>query len=136
MRVYASLVSSLIYLLLLSSCEQFQFEEDNSSGESTSVPVRIITRAENGASLPYPIHVYAFSASGALLAQQDLRPTESDGIQMTLPQGSQCRLVAVAADESVYDLPERPTLSSVITMKAPTLSSDSSPTPQDLAQGL
>lgn len=135
MRVYASLVSSLIYLLLLSSCEQFQFEEDNSSGESTSVPVRIITRAENGVSLPYPIHVYAFSASGALLAQQDLQPTESSGIQMTLPQGSQCRLVAVAADESVYDLPERPTLSSVITMKAPTLSSDYSPTSQDLAQG-
>ena len=135
MKIFERFASSLLSLLLLLSCEQFQFEEDAPSDKGTSTSVRVITRAENGSSLSYPIHVYAFSSSGALLSQQELHSTEEGGIQMALPQRSQCRLVAVAADESVYNLPDNPTLSSEITMKSPVLPSDYSDSSRELAQG-
>lgn len=135
MKISERFASSLLSLLLLLSCEQFQFEEDAPSDKGTSTSVRVITRAENGSSLSHPIHVYAFSSSGALLSQQELHSTEEGGIQMALPQRSQCRLVAVAADESVYNLPDNPTLSSEITMKSPVLPSDYSDSSRELAQG-
>lgn len=121
--------------VFLASCEKYQFDNENKPADVQNASVRVITRAAEMSSLSYPIHVYAFSQTGALLTRQELMSADDAPLMLSLPQSVQCRIVAISADESVYDFPDNPTLSSVIKMKKPTNYTDLSEQGQSILQG-
>lgn len=123
--------SSLLGLLLLSvcsivfSCQKATILDEGKddsgasvSGNGASSDVRILTRTADGSELDYPLHVFAFGTDGKLVASQKLL-SSNDRLQLSLPQKKEAHVVVISADESVYDIPDRPTMTSVITMKAP-----------------
>lgn len=101
------------------SCQKYNFEEESEDGgiveNMTTVKVR--TRADGATQLEYPIFVYVFSQSGNLLAAQKINSSDEQ-MSVKVPEGVESHIVALSADESVYDIPSSPQLSSVVTMKA------------------
>lgn len=123
----------LAMMLVLASCENINIADLNSKSGKTSA-VRVVTRSSQQTDLSYPIHIFAFSTTGSLITSQQLK-SASDELKLSLPQQTQCRIVAISADETVYDVPSSPSLSSVITMKAPTLSASASSAAKSIAKG-
>lgn len=121
---------------LCSSCENINLTDVESSEETSgkTTSVRVITRAENGDDTLYPLHVYAFNAQGSLLAQQHLAKA-SDELLLSLPQNTECQLVAVSADASQYILPSTPTPNALIALKKPTLDGSATDFARNVAQG-
>lgn len=118
----AKVIASLFMIpLVLASCQKINLDEEEESEEKVSMSkVKITTRAAGPSSLQYPIYIYGFSASGALVAYQELKD-EGSSLAISLPTNAETSLVAVSADAGVYNIPSSPVSSSVITMKAPQL---------------
>ncbi|MCR4918889.1 MAG: FimB/Mfa2 family fimbrial subunit [Prevotella sp.] len=100
---------------MLASCEK-AIEQQTSATTGRQTAVTVYTRGASDAAIDLPVHVYAFDKDGALRAAVTLQPG-SDAMQLALHEGMQYRVVAVAADETLYNLPAEPTLASVITLK-------------------
>lgn len=78
--------------------------------------VRIVTRGAILSELDYPIFVYAFNSGGLLVTKQKIESAD-DELNLNLPSGNEYKIVALSADESVYDIPASPSLSSVVKIK-------------------
>lgn len=114
----------LMCMVLCASCETLStYEEGNTTttnGNGKNTSLRIITRGVADEEVVYPLHIYAFDEGGKLSAQQTVTSQE-DEINLTLKQMVTYNVVAISADEEVYNLPANPTATSVITMKKPEL---------------
>ena len=104
-------------LLTIVSCAKYDLS-DKEQGSTENCTLRILTRSIEGTELQGNIYAYAFNSSGALIASKQITNAGSD-FKLSLPQQSESRIVVIAADPERYDIPATPTLSSVITMKAP-----------------
>lgn len=102
-------------LLIFSSCESSESNELMIDKECSNVS--IVTRSNDGTTMEYPLHVYAFDKDGKLEDKQTIASAD-ETLALNLPKGEAYRVVAVCANDDVYDIPASPTLSSVITMKA------------------
>lgn len=120
-----------LLLVLFVSCEKMSVAEDVLLGETAAVSIH--TRSV-GDAVVYPLHIYAFSSTGTMLGQTQLSSAD-DNISLVLPRNTDCRIVAVSADDAVYSLPSSPSLSSGITMKAPVLDGTTSAFHRSIAQG-
>ncbi len=120
---------------MIASCTKMDFSEYEDTGaDKKTSDVKIITRGANGDELTYPLHVYAFAESGALQTQQTISTPQED-IRLSLPTKENYRIVVLSADEDAYDIPASPTLSSVITMKEPSVDDDIPEFLQSIAKG-
>lgn len=104
-------------LLIFSSCESSESNELKIDKECSNVS--IVTRSNDGTTMEYPLHVYAFDKDGKLEDKQTIASAD-ETLALSLPKGETYRVVAVCANDEVYNIPASPTLSSVITMKANT----------------
>lgn len=120
-----------LMLLALVSCEKVSLSDGDVAEEMSTVSIH--TRAM-GNTLDYPVHVYAFTSAGTLITE-NLLTSADDNLRLSVPQNTDCRIIAVSADPEAYSLPVNPTPSSVITMKAPTLDASASAFHRSIAQG-
>lgn len=104
-------------LLIFSSCESSESNELMIDKECSNVS--IVTRSNDGTTMEYPLHVYAFDKDGKLEDKQTIASAD-ETLALNLPKGEAYRVVAVCANDEVYNIPASPTLSSIITMKANT----------------
>ncbi|MBQ0022289.1 MAG: FimB/Mfa2 family fimbrial subunit [Prevotellaceae bacterium] len=102
-------------LIALTSCESQEYNDLKIDKEYSNVS--IVTRSNDGTPMEYPLHVYAFDKDGKLEDEQTIASAD-ESLALSLPKGESCRVVAVCANDEVYNIPASPTLSSVITMKA------------------
>lgn len=106
---------------MFASCWPIEQElVDETTAPST---VRLITRAADGGSFEAPLHAYAFDANGSLIAHQ--QSDAATDFRLSIPQQTDIRIVVLSADPEMYDIPSSPSLTSLITMKAPTSASGS-----------
>lgn len=138
MSIIHRITSILLFLVMFctTSCVKYT-EEDFNKSSSASGPrstVRVLTRADGGESLSYPIHVCGFSEDGTLIAQQQLMSPD-EPLQLLLPQAQACHLIAISAGESIYQLPDNISLPALITMQDPVLEADASDFAKRIAQG-
>jgi|GEM_PF-642893 len=134
----------ILFLLLLFttiSCEHLDLPQDIlTPSESTSVSssdlttIRVLTRSNTPSDLVYPLHIYAFHHDGTLVASQQISETDTH-FTLSLPRSSSYRLIAISADTSIYDIPQYPTSSSLITMRSPQLLEGSSAFLHSMSQG-
>lgn len=103
----------LLSFLLFISCDK----SDVSSLDVEEISkVRIVTRSADQAELDYPIFIYAFSSNGSLVTKQKIESSD-DELSLNLPSGNEYSIIALSADESIYDIPATPSLSSAIKIK-------------------
>ena len=102
-----------MWAILFASCERLVLESTDNQPAST---VRIHTRAADGEAFESPLHAYAFDVDGHLIAHQQYDATD---FRLSVPQQADTRIVLLSADPESYDIPTSPSLSSLITMKAP-----------------
>ena len=101
-------------MVLFASCESPVLESDDDQPASA---VCIHTRAAEGEAFESPLHAYAFDADGHLIAHQ--QSASDTDFRLSVPQQADTRIVLLSADSECYDIPTSPSLSSLITMKAP-----------------
>lgn len=112
--IFSYILTLAIVLISLPSCEHLDTSlPTQQAGETT---LKVVTRAANGSTLIYPLHMYAFSSNGELYKHSTVA-SENSPATMALPQDKSFRIVVVSADESVYELPANASLSSVINVK-------------------
>ena len=100
---------------MLISCEKVDLTAYEEQGAPSTV--RLIARAADGETFDAPLYAYGFNtADGSLITSRQL---SSEGFTLTLPQQTDSRIVILSADPESYDNPTSPSLSSLITMKAP-----------------
>lgn len=99
---------------LFASCESPILESDDDQPASA---VCIHTRAAEGEAFESPLHAYAFDADGHLIAHQ--QSASDDDFRLSVPQQADTRVVLLSGNPGSYDIPTSPSLSSLITMKAP-----------------
>ena len=118
MRTTAKFFFTLLMLstALLYSCDTISMDEESNVAPSKQTDVKIITRAADGTSQAYPIHVFAFKANGSLFTQQTINSGE-ESMLLHLAQNTQYHLVVVSGDATAFSLPASPTLSSFIKLK-------------------
>lgn len=122
MKLFQSLI---LLTVLLISCEKVDLTAYEEQGAPSTV--RLITRAADGETFDSPLYAYGFNtADGSLITSRQL---SSEGFTLTLPQQTDSRIVILSADPESYDIPTSPSLSSLITMKAPTSASSSATVP-------
>lgn len=123
------------FAMIFASCEDITLAEleQTNSGEKVKSNVQIITRSAEADAPLYPLHIYAFNTEGVLVAQQHIA-SDSEELFLSLPQQTECKLVAVSADEQIYNLPTNPTASSQITLKSPVLGKDATDFARSIAQ--
>lgn len=134
MCVLRNILLLLAIVAGVQSCQKIDFDNENKEAEKEVLStVRILTRAADQSGLQYPLHVYAFSPNGSLISKKTL--TEPASLSLKLPMSSETHIVVVSADEEVYNIPENPNVSSIITMKEPLLPEDASGTTVKNATG-
>ncbi len=101
---------------MLFSCEKAIEDQTQAQTKGGQAAVTVYTRGASDGNVDVPVHVYAFDDGGTLQSSVSLQPG-TQTMQLSLREGELYHIVAVAADESLYDLPTTPTLSSVITLK-------------------
>ena len=109
----------LLPLMLCLSCQVADFaEEEGESNEETSLQsaVKVVTRGSDGGEMVYPLSLFVFKEDGTLFKTQQIA-TKDEVMQLFLSKNTQYKIVVVSADEEYYEVPENPTLSSLITMK-------------------
>ena len=122
MKLFQSLI---LLTVLLISCEKVDLTAYEEQGAPSTV--RLITRAADGETFDSPLYAYGFNTGdGSLITSRQL---SSEGFTLTLPQQTDSRIVILSADPESYDIPTSPSLSSLITMKAPTAASSSATVP-------
>ena len=125
-----TLFSILSLLLCLTACEKEIIDEPgekkNNTEDATStntgnpgnlVQLTVKTRSAHNEATSTPIHIYAFNTGTGAMAAHQTMATTSEGLTLALPQNQPYRIVAVAADEACYALPENPTLSSLVQLR-------------------
>lgn len=122
------------FILLISCQGEYYPDEGNNNNIGKTASVRIITRSATGSETVFPIHIFAFSSSGSLITQQLIYSSEEE-FCISLPQEIESRIVAISANEEIYEIPENPTSSSIITMKKPTLDESASNFTKNISQG-
>lgn len=139
-RFFIPFATLAIYIsLCITSCQMYDFSvsdtpEGNGGVSGKTSSVRIITRSSQDDADIYPLYVYAFNTAGELIAQQHLT-SPTDDLCLKLPQKSECHIIAVSADETIYNLPTNPTPTSVITLKHPSLGAGATDFERTIAQG-
>ncbi len=133
-NVFTFIISCLSTLLSLASCQQLTLEDEDEQENGKFSSVRIYTRAALSGDEVYPLHIYAFATNGSLCASQVVT-SANDKVSLQLPRTSELRVVAVAANENVFNLPEKSVASAQITAKAPLLADDASDFAQQIAKG-
>lgn len=116
-----SYIFALILILfssILISCEKIDLMENSSTIINDKNPsnVRIITRAADGSTITYPLHVFAFGENGNLHAKQVVN-SDSEDLNLRLSKTTDYTVVAISGDANSFDIPSSPTVSSVIKMK-------------------
>lgn len=107
----------LLFLTLLTSCEKLNLEDIQQAGDiRPSASLHITTRAAEGSTLTYPLHVYAFNTSGQLVTGQVIS-SASESLSLSLSQDVPYKVVVLSADETYYNIPSNPTATSAITLK-------------------
>lgn len=103
------------------SCQKYNFEDESEEGvlNEKSTVVKVRTRGSGDVQLEYPVFIYVFSQNGNLLDTQKIG-SSSEQMSVRVPMGEESHIVALSADESVYEIPSSPQLSSVVTMKSVT----------------
>lgn len=91
-------VLSMTSLLLFSSCFSPAEEGDEELESTSPTTLRVMTRAITG-SIPYPVLLLAYDASGSLKAQQTLNDA-SENISMPLNEGSY-HITAIAGQDGL-----------------------------------
>lgn len=119
MKTTFLLPSFALLSVALTSCFSEPTDDlDPSPAAGQQSTVRILTRADGGEALQYPLHVYGFSDEGTLIAHQQLASAQ-DQLQLTLPKAQATHLVALSAGEGHYQLPDPVILTSAISMTTP-----------------
>lgn len=124
-----------LFLTIVASCSQVDFSETVEEGGNKSLSsVRILTRGASASTDIYPLRIYAFNDDGALQESQIIH-SSAEPIHLTLPTGTDMRIVAMVADETTYTIPENPTSSSLLTTKDPQLPENTPASVKELANG-
>lgn len=105
----------LAFLFQLTACENIVLDEPVSGEADNRSTLHIYTRAIDGVSLQYPLFCYAFASDGSLQSQVVIESADN-APSLSLPKGKPYRIVVLSADAQRYALPQRPTLSSVISV--------------------
>ncbi|MCQ2067428.1 MAG: hypothetical protein MJY65_07245 [Bacteroidaceae bacterium] len=107
----------LCSILLFSSCEKAVVNEKADLMElKKDAVVRVQTRGSMGDDSEYPLRVFAFDDSGTLLDSRSIASKQTE-LSLHLKQDVPSHIVAVSALPDDYDVPEMPTLQSVIGLK-------------------
>lgn len=108
----------VLFLSLLStSCEDISLADVESGNNDKNTSIKIYTRTIDGAEVSYPLFVYAFAEGGQLQKYMEVK-SEQESISLSLPKGTDYRVVVVSADPSIYKMPSSPSLNSVISLSA------------------
>ena len=108
----------LIYIIIACfafSCQQLPEDDDAvfSDGDKT---LKVKVRTGGDAEIVYPLHLYAFTESGKLVASQTIENAEKD-MSLPLSKGN-FQVVAVSGASEDYQLPEKPGLDDDILLSA------------------
>lgn len=124
-----------LFLAVVASCGKVDFSETiEGSGNESFSSVRILTRGASASTDIYPLRIYAFDDDGTLQESQTIH-SSAEPIQLTLPTGTDMRIVAMVADESTYSIPDNPTSSSLLTTKEPQLPENTTASTKEQACG-
>lgn len=105
----------LFAILTLSACSELELPSTTTPTADQTL-VHVVARAPLGETTIYPIHVYAFDKSGKTCAHQTIT-SATQPLNLAVPKETDLQIVAVSADEVAYDLPQNPTIQSLITLQ-------------------
>lgn len=133
-NTFAHTLLCISALLAFASCQELVLEGEEEQEDEKYSSVRIYTRAATSDGDVYPLHIYAFAANGSLCASQ-IVASASEKVSLQLPRTNDLRVVAIAANDNVFNLPEKPVSNAQITTKEPILADNASDFAHKIAKG-